>query len=159
MFTRYTHIAYRFQNMVLVTYTTNQKLHSAIRMRVTVPSANQNKFLQWLCHLNNNFCKKKLLGCESFKIDKLSTRLEFFNWWFPPLYARGHSPFVARVSPSVSNGHHLWTFHKCYLWRSPQHAQQIDPMYRYHHWVIEGIRLMKARAWSGYFCYVIMMGQ
>ena len=34
--------------------------------------------------------------------------------------------FGARVHPSVTNDHHLWSLHKGYFWRSPQHTQQIN---------------------------------
>ena len=37
-----------------------------------------------------------------------------------PLGACGH--------PSATNDHHLWSFHKGNLRRSPQHTQQIDPI-------------------------------
>ena len=62
------------------------------------------------------------------KIGQLSTELELLNWWFPSLYTRGPIPLGAWVQPNVTNDHHIWSLHKGNLWRSPQHAQQMNPM-------------------------------
>ena len=37
------------------------------------------------------------------------------------------------IFPGVTNDHHLWSLHKVYLWRSPQHTQQIDFMVPSHY--------------------------
>ena len=102
-------------------------------MRAIVPSAKSKKYLPWICKPENNFPKKKLLGCplSMVKIGQLSTKLGLLSWWFPSLYARDHIPLRAPVLPSVTNDHNLWSLHMGYLWRSPQHTQQIDLMTRH----------------------------
>ena len=50
------------------------------------------------------------------------------GWWFSLLYSRGHIPSGARVQPSVTNDHHLWSLQKGNLGRSPHHTQ-IDFMF------------------------------
>ena len=61
-------------------------------------------------------------------IGQISITLGLWSWWVPSLYARGHIPLGAWVQPSATNDHHLWSFHKCYLWRLPPNMHQIDLM-------------------------------
>ena len=77
-----------------------------------------------------------LLGCElsMVNIGQLSTKLGPLSWWFPSLYARGHSALGAQVHPSITNDHQLWNLHKGYLWRSPQHTQWVNLMDILHVW-------------------------
>ena len=71
--------------------------------------------LQWLCNLNSNFLKKKLLGFElsMVKLCQLSTKLGLLSCWFASLFARDHIPLRGRVQPSVTNDqvearHQIW---------------------------------------------------
>ena len=68
-----------------------------------------------------NFLKKKLLGFElsMIKICQLSTKLGLLSLRFASLFAGDHIPLGGRVQPRVTNDHHLWSFHKGYLWRLP----------------------------------------
>ena len=90
-------------------------------------SAISGMFFHWLCNLNSNFLKKNILGRElsMTTIGQLSAKLRFFSWWFRSLYARGYIPLGARMHPNVTNDYHFWSFQKGYLWRLPQHTQQI----------------------------------
>ena len=100
-------------------------------MRAIVPLTKSRNIFKWLCNLQNNFAKKKLLEYEisMTKIGRSSTKLGFLTWWFPSLFTRGPIPLGAWLQPSVTNDHHFWSLHKENLWRSPQHTLQIDPMW------------------------------
>ena len=70
--------------------------------------------LKLLWNLNNEFPKKRLLGCElpMLKIGQLSTELGLIIWWCSSLHAKGHFPLRHRVHPSITNDYHIWSLHK-----------------------------------------------
>ena len=71
---------------------------------------------------------RKIIEVWTFngKYRSILNKVRTLSGRFPSLYARVHIPLGARVQPTVTNDQHLWSRHKGYLWRFPQHTQQID---------------------------------
>ena len=75
------------------------------------------------------------------KIGQLSAKLGLLSWWFRLIYAKGNIALGVWVHQSVTYDHHLWSFHKGYLWRLPQHTQHIDLMRKEYMTQMQGISM------------------
>ena len=72
------------------------------------------------------FPEGKVIGIRTFNGKNWSIVSIIQIWWFHSLYARDQIPSGVSVHLTITNDHHLSNLHKGYLWRSPQHTQQID---------------------------------
>ena len=103
---------------------------SCYKMRDLVPSAKPRNLLVKAMESEQQFSEENVIGIWTFNgtnrsiINKIRTFMLVASFI---LCQRSYS-LGSPVHPSQTNDHHHWSLHHGYLWRSPQHTEQIDLM-------------------------------